>query len=201
MFFFSFFFRDGKAISRKTETSIIKEEPERGFQSVLTIYKWSHESALENGACRYSATIVWEEWDGSGREGDGYQMNARERGAGRKRTQRIRRSVWDLGPKPSDQIISLSGGLLVRGHATADGHGVLATSLLLLLLQVLVVGHLLLLLVGHVARVHTGAHIPLGRVDVVVCHILGSLGGDIGGVDAVLAGSGVRGIQTGLTGS
>jgi hypothetical protein len=132
-----------------------------------------------------------------GREGDGYQMNARARRR-EKRTQRIRRDIWDFGPKPLDQIISLSSGLVLGRHATADGHGVLATSLLLLLLKVLVVGHLLLLLVGHITRVQTRAHIPLGRVDIVVSHILGSLGRDIGGINAVLAGGGVRGIQTGL---
>lgn len=81
-------------------------------------------------------------------------------------------------------------------HAATDRHRVLTTSLLLLLLEVLVVCHLLLLLVGHVTRVKTWAHIPLGRVDIVVSYILGGLGGDIGGINAILTGSWVRSVQT-----
>jgi hypothetical protein len=168
----------------------------KGIPACLTMYKWSHEGTLENGACRYSATMGKSVDRQRGRRVSNERERARRR---EERTQRIRRSIWNLGPEPLDQIISLSSGLVGR-HATADGHGVLAT-LLLLLLQVLVVGHLLLLLVGHVTRVQAGAHIPLGRVDIVMSHILGSLGGDIGGVNTVLAGGGVRGIQTGLMGS
>lgn len=96
----------------------------------------------------------------------------------------------------SDQVISLSGGLVLGWHATADGHGVLAT-LLLLLLQVLVVGHLLLLLVGHVTGVQARAHVGLGRVD-IVSHVFGGLGRDIRRVNAVLVGSGIRSIETSL---
>lgn len=87
---------------------------------------------------------------------------------------------------------------MLRGHAASNGHGILATSLLLLLLEVLVVSHLLLLLIGHVARVHARAHVTLGGVDIVVSHVLGSLRGDIGGVDTILASCGVGGVQTGL---
>lgn len=90
----------------------------------------------------------------------------------------------------------LRGGLVLRGHAVAHGHArILATSLLLLL-EVLIVGHLLLLLVGHVARVHawTG-HVTLRRV---VSHVLGGLWCDIGSLDAILAGSGIGRIQAGL---
>lgn len=91
---------------------------------------------------------------------------------------------------------NLSGGLVLGWHATADRHGVLA-ALLLLLLKVLVVGHLLLLLIGHVAGVHARAHVALRRV-YVVSHVLGSLGSDIGRVDAILIGGGIGSIQTGL---
>lgn len=84
-------------------------------------------------------------------------------------------------------------------HATADRHGVLTTSLLLLLLEVLVVRHLLLLLVGHVTRVNTWAHISLGCVDVAVSHIFGGFGGDIGGVDTVLTGSWVGSVEACLS--
>jgi hypothetical protein len=84
-------------------------------------------------------------------------------------------------------------------HATADRHGVLTTSLLLLLLEVLVVRHLLLLLTGHVARVNTWAHTPLRCVDVVVSHIFGGLGGDIGGVDTVLTSGWVGSVEACLS--
>lgn len=89
--------------------------------------------------------------------------------------------------------------MVLGWHATADRHGVLTTSLLLLLLEVLVVRHLLLLLVGHIARVNTGTHIPLGRVDVVVSHIFGGLGGDIGSVDTILTGGWVGSVQACLS--
>jgi hypothetical protein len=85
--------------------------------------------------------------------------------------------------------------LVLRGHPASDGHWVLATSLLLLLLEVLVVRHLLLLFVGHVTRVHSGAHVALWCVDIVVSHVLGSLGGDIGGIYAILASGGVGSVQ------
>lgn len=72
----------------------------------------------------------------------------------------------------------LRGGLVLRGHTAAHGHARILATRLLLLLEVLVVGHLLLLLVGHVAGVHAGTrHVALGRVDVAVSHILGGLGG------------------------
>lgn len=93
----------------------------------------------------------------------------------------------------------LRGGLVLRGHTAAHGHARILATRLLLLLEILVVGHLLLLLVGHVAGVHAGTrHVALGRVDVAVSHILGGLGGDVARVDAVLVVGGVRGVQTGL---
>jgi hypothetical protein len=94
---------------------------------------------------------------------------------------------------------NLSSGLVLRRHATGDWHGILTTSLLLLLLEILVVCHLLLLLVGHVARMNAGTHIPLGSVDIVVSHVFGGLGGNIGGVDAILTGGWVGSIQAGLS--
>ena len=73
-------------------------------------------------------------------------------------------------------------------HAVADRHtGILSTSLLLLL-QVLVVGHLLLLFTGHVAWVHSSRtrHARLLSVDISMVYILRSLGRDLGGIDAIL---------------
>lgn len=86
-------------------------------------------------------------------------------------------------------------------HAVANRHaGVLATCLLLLL-EVLIVGHLLLLLIGHIARVHARArHVGLGRIHIVVSDVLGSLGGDVGSVNAILARGRVGRIQASLDG-
>lgn len=94
----------------------------------------------------------------------------------------------------------LRRGLVLRGHTVAHWHtGILATCLLLLL-EVLVVGHLLLLLIGHVARVHAGTgHVGLRRID-IVADILGGLGRDIGSIDAILVGGGIRCVQAGLYG-
>lgn len=90
---------------------------------------------------------------------------------------------------------------MLRGHTVAHGHAGVLTTGLLLLLEVLVVGHLLLLLVGHIARVHSGAtHVGLRSVDIVVRHVLGGLGGNIGSVDAILAGCRVGGVQASLGG-
>lgn len=90
---------------------------------------------------------------------------------------------------------------MLRGHAVADRHtGILATGLLLLL-EVLIVGHLLLLLVGHVARVHARTrHVGLGRID-VVANILGGLGRDIGSINTILVGGRVRCVQACLEGT
>jgi hypothetical protein len=115
--------------------------------------------------------------------------------------QRRRRSIGNLeqgGPISDHKFKHLSSGLVLGWHATADRHGILTTSLLLLL-EILVVGHLLLLLVGHVARVDTRAHIPLGCVDVVVSHIFWGLGGNIGGVDTIFTGSWVGSVEACLS--
>lgn len=133
---------------------------------------------------------------------DGYQMNARELGAQGKKTEG---KTQYLGP-PSAAARKhrergyLRRGLVLRGHAVADGHtGILATGLLLLL-EVLIIGHLLLLLVGHVAGVHARTrHVGLRRID-IVADILGSLGWDIGSIDTILVGSRVRCIQACLDG-
>lgn len=84
---------------------------------------------------------------------------------------------------------------MLRGHAVAHGHtGILATGLLLLL-EVLIIGHLLLLLVGHVAGVHARTrHVGLRRID-IVADILGSLGWDIGSINTILVGGRVRCVQ------
>lgn len=89
---------------------------------------------------------------------------------------------------------------MLRRHAVAHGHtGILPTSLLLLL-QVLVVGHLLLLLVGHVAWVHSSRtrHGRLLSVDGAVVYVLGSFGRDIWSIDAILGRGRVGRIETGL---
>lgn len=137
---------------------------------------------------------------------DGRVSNERERfelrrgGSGRENT----RKTQYLGPRPQRREnkvrgIVLRGGLVLRWHSVAHGHtGILATGLLLLL-EVLIVGHLLLLLVGHIAGVHAGTgHVALGRVDIAVSDILGGFGGHIAGIDAILVGSGVGSIQTSL---
>lgn len=88
---------------------------------------------------------------------------------------------------------------MLRGHAAVDRHAGVLAACLLLLLEVLVVSHLLLLLIRHVAGVHARAtHVGLWRIDAVVGDVLGSLGGDIGGVDTILAGGRVWRIQAGL---
>lgn len=86
---------------------------------------------------------------------------------------------------------------MLVGHAVAHGHGILAASLVLLL-EVLVVGHLLLLLIGHVARVHARTHVGLSGGHVVLGDVLGSLGRRVGSVDPVLVGSRVRRVQASL---
>lgn len=89
---------------------------------------------------------------------------------------------------------------MLRRHAVVDRNtSVLAAGLLLLLLEILIVGHLLLLLVRHVAGVHAGAsHVGLRRIYIVVGDVLGSLRRDIGGIDAILASGRVRCIQASL---
>ena len=79
-------------------------------------------------------------------------------------------------------------------HAIAHGHAGVLPAGLLLLLQVLVVGHLLLLFAGHVARVHgraLAAHAGL-------LSLLRALGRDLGGVNAILAGRGFGRVEAGL---
>ena len=94
--------------------------------------------------------------------------------------------------------------LVLGGHATTHGHaGILPTGLLLLLLKVLVIGHLLLLFVGHVAGVHPGGtrHIRLlSSIDIGVVYILGGLRWDLGSVDTILVGGGIGGVEASLTG-
>lgn len=93
---------------------------------------------------------------------------------------------------------------MLRRHATTDRHaGVLPTGLLLLLEVVLVVGHLLLLFVGHVAGMHSGRTrdvglLGRGGVDVGVADILRGLRWDLGGIDAILAGGRVGGVEASL---
>lgn len=89
---------------------------------------------------------------------------------------------------------------MLRGHAVAHRHTGVLPARLLLLLQVLVVGHLLLLFVGHVARVNACGtrHVGLLGADVVVSHILGRLGGHLRGIDTVFIGGGIGSIETGL---
>lgn len=84
-------------------------------------------------------------------------------------------------------------------HPAPHRHPGVLPARLLLLLQVLVVGgHLLLLLVGHVARVHAAwsGHARLLRVDVAVADVFGGLGGHIGRVNAVLIARGLGCIET-----
>lgn len=92
--------------------------------------------------------------------------------------------------------------LMLGRHPTANGHaGILPTGLLLLLLKVLVIGHLLLLFVGHVAGVHPGGarHIRLlGSIDIGVVYILGGLCWDLRSVNTILAGGGIGGVEAGL---
>lgn len=93
---------------------------------------------------------------------------------------------------------------MLRGHATTDRHaGVLPTRLLLLLEVVLVVGHLLLLFVGHVTGMHSGRTrdaglLGRGSIDISVVDILGGLRWDLWGVDAILAGGRVGGVEASL---
>ena len=94
----------------------------------------------------------------------------------------------------------LCSGLVLGRHPVAHGHAGILPSSLLLLLEVLVVCHLLLLLVGHVAGVHTRGtgDIRLLGVDIAVAHILGRLRRHLGRIDAILVGSGIRSIEAGL---
>lgn len=97
----------------------------------------------------------------------------------------------------------LCSGLMLGRHPVAHRHsGVLPTSLLLLL-KILVVGHLLLLFVGHVAWVHArrARNVLLLGIDIVVGggDILWRLCWHITGLDTVLIGGGIGGIETGLS--
>lgn len=97
--------------------------------------------------------------------------------------------------------VSLRSGLVLGGHPVANRHSrVLPTSLLLLLLEILVVGHLLLLFVCHIAGVHTrgSRDTRLLGIDVAVAHIFGSLSRNIGGINAILVGSRVGSVEAGL---
>lgn len=131
---------------------------------------------------------------------DGYQMNARELGAQGKKTEE---KTQYQEPCPQRRVNigdTLRRGLVLRGHAVADRHTRILATCLLLLLEVLIVGHLLLLLIGHVARVHARTrHIGLGCID-VVADILGGLGRDIGSINTILVGSRVGRVQAGLEG-
>jgi hypothetical protein len=88
------------------------------------------------------------------------------------------------------QVIRLSSRLVLRWHPTSDGHArILATGLsLLLLLEILVVSHLLLLFMCHIARLQTtGARdIRLRGVHAAVRNVFGRFCGNISGVDAIL---------------
>ena len=96
----------------------------------------------------------------------------------------------------------LCSGLMLGRHPVAHRHsGVLPTSLLLLL-KILVVGHLLLLFVGHVAWVHArrARDVLLLGIDIVVGgDILGCLCRHITGLDTVLIGGRIGCIETGLS--
>lgn len=94
----------------------------------------------------------------------------------------------------------LRRGLVLGGHPVTHRHARILSSCLLLLLKALVVGHLLLLFVRHVAGVHTGGtgNIRLLGVDIAVANILWRLSRHLGRINAILVGSGVRCIQTGL---
>lgn len=76
----------------------------------------------------------------------------------------------------------------------------MSTCLRLLLLKTLVVGHLLLLFLGHVPGLYARLtrHVCLLCIDAAVRDIFGRLGGNIGSVDAIFSG-GFRRIQAGLT--
>jgi len=145
--------------------------------------------------------IIFQRGEGGWISADGRVSNERERFELR-RGRENRRQTQYLEPRPQRREnkarlwVDLRGRLVLRGHTIAHWHArVLATCLLLLLLEVLVIGHLLLLLVGHVAGMHAGTgHIALGRVDVAVSHIFGGLGGHVARVDAVLVGGGVGGV-------
>jgi hypothetical protein len=78
-----------------------------------------------------------------------------------------------------------------RWHPASDGHArILAASLglLLLLLEILVVSHLLLLVMCHIARLQAaGARdIRLRSIHAAVRDVFGRLGGKISSVDAIL---------------
>lgn len=94
----------------------------------------------------------------------------------------------------------LRRGLVLRWHPVTHRHARILSSCLLLLLKALVVGHLLLLFVRHVAGVHTGGtgDIRLLRVDIAVADILWRLSRHLGRINAILIGSGIRCIQAGL---
>lgn len=89
---------------------------------------------------------------------------------------------------------------MLRRHAAADRHASILTTGLLLLLEVLVVGHLLLLLIGHVARVHAGRtrHVGLLSTDVAVVYILRGLSWDVGGIDTILGRGRVGSVEASL---
>lgn len=130
---------------------------------------------------------------------DGYQTNARfELRRGRGKKTEGRGSIWEpvRSGAEEENVLFLRRGLVLRGHTVAHWHARVLATCLLLLLEVLIVGHLLLLLVRHITRVHAwSGHATLGRV---VGHVLGSLRWDIGSVNAILAGGRVGGVQAGL---
>lgn len=89
---------------------------------------------------------------------------------------------------------------MLSGHPVANGHSRVLPTSLLLLLEILIIGHLLLLLICHVAWVHTrrSRDTRLLGIDVAVAHIFGSLSRNIGGIDAIFVGSGVGSVEAGL---
>lgn len=86
-------------------------------------------------------------------------------------------------------------------HLASDGHPRVLSTGLLLLSQILVVGHLLLLLIGHIAWMHApwSRDVRLRSIHIVVVHILGGIGGHVGGINSILVARGLGGIEACLS--
>jgi hypothetical protein len=86
----------------------------------------------------------------------------------------------------------------MSGHTAWHGHSWVLTTCLLLL-EVLVVGHLLLLLGGHVVRVHSTSsrHSGLLSWDSMLGGVFGGVG-DISSINTILVAGWFGSIQTGL---